>query len=213
MATDLAFNPAPPHELAAPAPALGTAAIVRCALRGCSPARGSMADAQALLVFDFGTGRGGASSRPSLCRSNVQLALAADRWPELPVLAQAEAATALSRTGRLVVDLEEEARQRGRLGRSAYLSTAHIARAAAALLHEAGWRTVAVLAHPSHAPRCAATVEAAGVRVVMPALSLDDVDFDPASGQWWTRGRAAWVGREMAVLAHHRLTGVFNRSS
>lgn len=161
-----------------------------------------MSDAQALVVFDFGTGRNG-----NLGAANLALARLTRRWPGLPVLAQREVACALARRGRLVVDLGDHALRFGRLGRSDYIDTSQVARAAAAIAERAGWHTLGVLAHPGHLLRCVATLETAGVRAVSPALGRDDVDFDRRSGQWWTRGREAWTARELAVIAHQRLAG------
>ena len=178
--------------------------LVGCAVGRRSPARGSIVDADALVVFDFGTGRDGMPAK-----SNEQLARVALRFGTVPLLAQTEAAWLMATTGRVVIDIEALARRHHDCDER-YVDTTSAARAAADLLAESPLATVGVIAHPAHAARCAAICEAEGLRVVIPT-QINMVDFDPASGQWWTRRRSLWVLREMAVLTHHAASGVFRR--
>lgn len=164
---------------------------------------GTLADAQAIVVFDFGAGRMGTPGR-----SNEGLADVVQRLPRLPVLAQTEAARVLTRRGRLVLDIQSEARDLFALDKYAYVDTGHAAAAAARFARDAGWTTLAVVAHPGHAARCAATCAAHGLGVVIPD-EIADVSFDRESIQWWTRSRAAWMLREVPVIAHHRVLGRF----
>lgn len=160
-----------------------------------------VADADALVVFGFGAGSGG-----DIGAVNRRLAEEACRWPSLPVLAQTEAARVLAADGRAVIDLEDDLRSRRRMGRSTYVDTSMIAQAAARLVRDAGWCRVGVIAHPAHAARCGALLARHGVEPTIAALRRPP-DFDRRSTQWWTRSRTAWVAREIAVVAHHRVTG------
>jgi hypothetical protein len=162
-----------------------------------------MADADVVVVFDFGSG---SDLRPTT--SNEQLARVALRLGTIPVLAQTEVAAVLTSAGRAVVDLQVLARTRFELDPHEYVDTLGVARVAAEIVLDSGWQTVAVLAHPAHAARCAAICEAEGLRVVVPP-QVSRVGFDRMSGQWWTRHRAAWVAREVAVLVHHLVVGAF----
>ena len=195
MSTDVL----PLHDRLAPVEPLGLGALLAGARRTEVRARGSMATVDALLIFDFGAG---SDAGPS--RSNRQLADMAARWPDLPVLAQTEVATALARTGRVALDLQADLTTTVGEG---YVDTTQVAGAAVRLLRSAGWHRVGVLAHPSHLLRCIATVERLGIEVSTPEISLSEVDFDPASTQWWTTSASAWRRRELAVVLHHRLTG------
>lgn len=177
--------------------------MVRCAAGLSSPVQGDITDADVALVFDFGSG---SDLRPTT--SNEQLARVALRLGTIPLLAQTEAAAVLSSTGRAVVDLQVLARTRFGLGMYEYVDTRGVARVAAEIVRDAGWRTVAVVAHPAHAARCAALCEAQGLDVVVPP-HVSGVGFDRMSGQWWTRRRVAWVAREAAVLVHHLVAGAF----
>ncbi len=189
---------APP---AAPPGRLGVWDLVRRARGTDAPRRGALERAQVLVAFSFGAGRGG-----SVSQANRQLGAIADRFPQLPLLAQTEVARAATARGRLVVDLEALVRESNGLGPTAYVDTAAVARAAVELASRAGWDTVGVIAHPSHAGRCVAILETAGLRAVVPPEVLG-VGFDPGSRQWWTRSRRSWLLREVLVLTHQRLVG------
>lgn len=187
--------------VALPTPGIGLGSLVTAASGWHSFASGDMRDAEVLLVFAFGEGGDG-----SISLSNERLAAAANRWPELGVLAQTEVATALARSGRLAVDVEVEARNLRGLGPQDYVDTAMVAKAASRFIRGAGWRRVGVLAHPAHIVRCAATCRRLGLEPIVPDLSDAGIVFDRASEQWWTRRRSAWIPRELAVIAHQTLT-------
>lgn len=180
---------------------LAAGALLRQACGATSPVRGRLTEAEVLVAFDFGVGPAG-----TIGAANRQLASVADSLAPLPVLAQSETARALAERGRIVVDVEALARAREGVGPEAYVCTTMVARAAAAVVADAGWSTVGIVAHPAHAGRCAAACEAFGLRSVVPAAVLR-VDFDRASRQWWTRRRAAWVARELAVIAQQVAAG------
>jgi len=124
--------------------------LVGCAVGRRSPARGSIVDADALVVFDFGTGRDGMPAK-----SNEQLARVALRFGTVPLLAQTEAAWLMATTGRVVIEIEALARRHHDCDER-YVDTTSAARAAADLLAESPLATVGVIAHPAHAARCAA---------------------------------------------------------
>lgn len=180
---------------------IGLRDLVRRARGLEAPARGRVAEADALVAFSFGAGRGA-----SISVTNRQLAATAGRRSNLPVLAQGEVALALAAGGQPVVDIEALARESNGLGPADYVDTAAVARAAATVVDAAGWTTVGVVAHPAHAGRCAAICESLGMRAVIPPDILW-VRFDPRSTQWWTRRRSAWLLRELPVIAHQYLLG------
>lgn len=185
---------------AAPAVATGFVPLLLAAAGRRNATSGDMADAEALVVFAFGAGIGRRAGR-----TNAQLAVAAAEWPDLPVLAQSEVAAALSRRGRMVVDIESDLRERRGLGPTTYVDTSMIAEATASMIRAAGWSRVAVLSHPAHTGRCAASLERLGLTPIVPDLRGQSIDFDPESAQWWTRSRVGWLLRESLVLAHHKV--------
>jgi hypothetical protein len=173
-------------------------------------APGELASVEAIVVFDFGAldaatrnGAGGGAISPV----NAALASVTDLVPAIPVLAQHESAQALAGRGRLVIDLEESAREADGLAADAHIDTARVVDALAALVDRAGWTSVGVVAHPAHVARCVATCQRLGLRVTAaPTGHLAEL-WDPKSSQWWTRRPALWTAREVAVVAHHMVTG------
>jgi hypothetical protein len=55
--------------------------------------------------------------------------------------------------------------------------------------------------------RCVATCQRLGLRVVAAPTGHLAALWDPKSSQWWTRRPALWTTREVAVIAHHMVTG------
>lgn len=178
--------------------------MARAATGGIFPGHGDMADAEVILAFDFGS-----RSNPDVSTSNRELGEVLERWPDVPILAQPEIATVLARGGRLAINIDAEARRRLELPVDAYVDTAFVVRAACALVTDAGWSRVGVVAHPTHVLRCLALLEARGITTVAPALTTEDVGFDPESKQWWTRSQRLWAIREWPVLVHHSLGRTF----
>lgn len=190
----------PESTASRPTPIDGFGQLVLAAAGARDYTSGDMATAQALVVFAFGAGVG-----HRVGRTNEQLAAVADDWPDLPILAQSEVAMTLARRGRTVIDIESDLRDQRGLCPASYVDTSMVAEAAAAMLKAAGWSRVAVVSHPAHTPRCAASMIRQGIEPIVPDLRSKSIDFDPGSTQWWTRNRGFWLARESAVIAHHKI--------
>lgn len=171
---------------------------------------GALASVEAVVVFDFGALDAATRDRTSaaaISPVNAALASVTDLVPGVPVLAQHESSQALAGRGRLVIDLEDSARQADGLAPDAHVDTARVVDALAALVDRAGWTSVGVVAHPAHMARCVATCQRLGLRVVAAPTGHLASLWDPKSSQWWTRRPALWTTREVAVIAHHMVTG------
>jgi len=127
---------------------------------------------------------------------NEQLArLAAEFVKEhpVPVIAQWEIARVLDDLGvERVISVEPEITADGTV---VYLSTAGVATEGLRLAADAGFRVghAGVLGFSDHAVRCLLTARAVGMTADLP----DGVDlpseYDPESGQVWTRSRDTWI--------------------
>ena len=169
-----------------------------------------LASVEAIVVFDFGALDPSTRERSiaaAVSPVNAALASVTDLVPGIPVLAQHESAVALSRRGRLVIDLEESAREADGSAADTHVDTARVVDALAALVDRAGWTSIGVVAHPAHMARCVATCQRLGLRVTAAPTGHLAGLWDPKSSQWWTRRPALWTAREVAVVAHHMVTG------
>ena len=59
------------------------------------------------------------------------------------------------------------------------------------------WKTIILVAHPDHIQRCVWTAEKMSYKVLIPDVST--IPYDPASSQWWCRGRAVFLFWELAA--------------
>lgn len=123
----------------------------------------------------------------------------------VPVYAQWEIAMILQQTYRMdrVIPLNPE---RGADGKVVYLSTEGVAKAA---LRHAGSAAalgrVAIVGHRDHVKRCILTSRQAGLTAAAVSGIALPVDYDPQSGQPWTRDRATYlIGDIMAQLMIER---------
>lgn len=80
-----------------------------------------------------------------------------------------------------------------------YLNTTGVAQAAAERMRAHGLEpkaAVAVVAHIDHVNRCVAELERLGIRAGVPAEMVLPADYDPESGQPWTRTRERYLAHE-----------------
>lgn len=128
--------------------------------------------------------------------TNEALAQAAADFVEdhpVPIVAQWEVAQVLEEMGVPdVISVEPDVAADGTV---TYLSTKGVADKGLTLAEEAGVPVgqAGVLCFADHAVRCLLTAEAAGMTAGVPAgVELPD-EYDPESGQAWTRSREAWI--------------------
>jgi len=144
---------------------------------------------EALVVFSFGNQFDDAGELlPGPV--NLEMATLADRWVEstgVPVIAQWEVADEMAASAVRVGVVESDD------GSVEYLSTAGVAGQVYTVLGKPTARRVAVLAMADHAVRCCRALEHFGFTAGVPeGVELPSV-YDAASGQPWTRDRAAYV--------------------
>lgn len=158
--------------------------LASAALLSFSPETQSLPEA--LAVFAFGN-RLGPDGERAPGPVNLELALLADGWAQstgLPVVAQWEVADemqeSVARVG--VVELDD--------GSVEYLSTAGVASQARELLDV---DRVAVLAMADHAVRCCWMLGRVGFSAGIPESVDLPTEYDPESGQPWTRDRATYL--------------------
>ena len=171
------------------------------ALSGRYLPHGATGSADCIVALSFGfRGAGDGVASPGL--ANTYLAeLVASRFASLPVVAQSEIADALE-TGKTSKRVELVVRQEPGEG---YLDTHAVLSRSVRLMHDAGWTSPILIAHPYHLPRADATFRALGVDPIVPA-GIDAI-WDSASRQPWTRNRIVWGLREMPVLCLYALKG------
>lgn len=118
----------------------------------------------------------------------------------VPVIAQWEVAAVLADRGVVSIPVEPDISADGSV---VYLSTAQVADKGLRLAADAGIviSTVGVVAHNDHAVRCVLTVEQRGVGAAVPAGADLPTGYDVASGQEWTRSRAAFVPVDLFARA------------
>jgi len=111
----------------------------------------------------------------------------------VPVIAQWEVAQRLEELGvERVISVEPDTAADGSV---TYLSTAGVAEKGLRLAADAGVDPghAGVLCHADHAVRCLMTARAAGMTADVPEGVELPSDYDPESGQAWTRSREAWI--------------------
>lgn len=140
----------------------------------------------------------GSQRTSSLASTSVNAAAAFVEDHPVPVLAQWEVADLLLADG--VAEVISVEPDEGPDGEVVYLSTAGVADKAVMLADDAGidLGQVGVLCFADHAGRCLLTAEAAGMTgAAVPAgVALPD-EYDPRSGQPWTRDRGAYLETDL----------------
>lgn len=161
-----------------------------------APPRIPLADVDSLVVYAFGN-RLGPGGKPTPGPMNEHLAAVVAGLVEqkpMKVYAQWEVADALRDTHGLtdVVSIEPDGDN--------YLSTAGVAEKAVAAAGAEGLGQVGVIGYYDHAKRCVATSEAAGMTAAAVPTEADlPVDYDPDSGQDWTRTRQKYLLHDIAA--------------
>lgn len=153
-------------------------------------------EVDSVVVYAFGN-RVAADGALSAGPMNEDLAqVTADFVAEhpVPVFAQWEVAELLVDQG--VADVTSIDPDTGPDGEVVYLSTAGVAEKAVTLADDAGvdLGQVGVIAFADHAVRCVLTSEAAGMAGAAVPEGVDlPTEYDPESGQAWTRDRATYL--------------------
>lgn len=153
-------------------------------------------EVDSLVVYAFGN-RVAADGTLSPGPTNEALAQVVEDFVAehpVPVFAQWEVAGLLAESG--VGDLTSIDPDTGPDGEVVYLSTAGVAEKAVALAGQQGvdLGQVGVIAFADHAVRCVLTSEAAGMTDAAVPEGVDlPTEYDPESGQEWTRDRATYL--------------------
>jgi len=167
------------------------------------------ANAVAIVGFSFGQG---ANLTPGATNEALawQVARLKDANTQLKLVLQWEIADALQKEFNLTADLRITPLP------GDYLSTYGVAQQAADFLSE-NPGTVALVAHPDHALRCALNLAhpPIGVASVWPPLDgvpktrygIDDQYYDPVSTQAWCRNRSVYVPHELNSRAGAVVSG------
>lgn len=136
--------------------------------------------------------------------TNEALAQAAADFVEdhpVPIVAQWEVAQVLEEMGvEDVISVEPDIAADGTV---TYLSTTGVAEKGLGLLADEGIEPghAGVLCFADHAVRCVLSAEDAGLTADAPAGVLLPLDYDPESGQEWTRSRETWIPIDLAGRA------------
>lgn len=155
---------------------------------------------EAVIAFAFGFRRRGALREPGV--SNEQLAAVATRTaPGVPLLAEADVFQA-------VPGLDRDVERIAPIAAPLRTPTRAVAAGAAAVCRRRGLRSAVVIAHPAHRARAELACRREGLTVI--SAPAAHVDYDPASAQWWTRGRLLWWVREAPLRGLERATGPLN---
>lgn len=168
--------------------------------------KGRLADADCVIGLSFGyRGQPGfGKAEPGL--SNQDLAsVAAKHFGKLPKIIQFEIADAYEAHGKREgeqVFIVKRHRKRGR-----YLDTREVLEQAKLVMEKHGYKTAVLLAHPNHMPRVQMCCDRLGINWVATADLRGAVEFDPLSGQKWTRTIDDWRGYEPLALAFYRMKG------
>lgn len=148
-----------------------------------------------LVVYAFGNrvAADGALSPGPVNEEMAALVTAFVAERPVPVYAQWEVADLLLAAG--VPDVISIGREIDADGNVTYLSTAGVADKAVALAAEAGTDLghVGVIGFADHAVRCVLTSRAAGMTADVPAGVTLPTEYDPESGQPWTRNRLDYL--------------------
>lgn len=188
--------------------------IVNSPLLSYTPATVPDADVDTLWIFSFGyrftdealaegfDASGAVPPPDALAPGPVNEALAriAAEFVEthpVPVIAQWEVAQLLADMGvEGVISVEPDVAADGTV---TYLSTAGVAAKGLQLAADAGLTVgqAGVLCFADHAVRCVMTAEAAAMTAAVPDGAELPSEYDPESGQPWTRSRAAFVPTDL----------------
>lgn len=155
-------------------------------------------EADSILAYSFGNRIAeGASAGPALpgpINASLARAVVAIRSVrQVPVYAQWEIARVLQETYRMdrVVPIYPD---KDASGKEVYLSTEGVAKA---VVHRAGSASalgrVAVVGHRDHVKRCIIVSRAVGIEAAAASGIALPVNYDPLSGQAWTRSRELYL--------------------
>ena len=153
-------------------------------------------EVDSLVVYAFGN-RVAADGTLSPGPTNEALAQVVEDFVAdhpVPVFAQWEVADLLAENG--VGDIISIDPDTGPDGEVVYLSTAGVAEKAVTLADQQGvdLGQVGVIAFADHAVRCALVSQAAGMNAARVPEGVDPpTEYDPESGQEWTRDRATYL--------------------
>jgi hypothetical protein len=157
------------------------------------------ASKKAIFALSFGQGANGTPGK-----SNKALAEVVKKLHEessLPMLLQWEIADCVSgliKEGRDLVVRKHRAEGK-------YLDTREVIAQAWEFAKKRGIKKVIVVAHPDHAPRCAAVAAKIGFDVEI-ANTLE-IPYDPESTQDWTRSAVVFKPREEMAMEYYRQLG------
>jgi hypothetical protein len=157
-------------------------------------------DAQVIIALSFGQGRNKTPGKSNEALARV-IANLDDKY-NLPIVAQWEIADCisgrLSEPGDLVV---REHREKGN-----YLDTYEVLVQAKIHCDKFGFAKAAIVAHPDHAPRCAAVAAKIGFDVLI--ADTTDIPYDPESIQDWTRSKQIFTEQyEPKAMEYYRQKG------
>lgn len=165
-----------------------------------SPETVPAGDVDALIVFEFGNRQaddGTVTGGPT----NEALAAVTEAFVAehpVPIFAQTTIAEVLVAHGVdnvTSIDNDVDAD-----GKTVYLSTAGVAEKVAGIAAERGidLDRFGVIAFSDHAVRCILTVEQAGITAAVPEGVRLPADYDPDSGQPWTRDRESYLVTDLS---------------
>jgi len=157
-------------------------------------------EVDSVVVFEFGN-RVGADGSVTSGPTNDALATATKRFVKrhpVPVFAQQAIAQQLQAQGvKRVTSIDPEIGPDGQL---VYLSTAGVADQVVQKAQAAGvdLGTVGVIGFADHVVRCVLTAKAAGMTAAVPKGVTLPSEYDPESGQPWTRDRKSYLATDLA---------------
>ena len=172
--------------------------------------RGKDANADCVIGFSFGYRGKVGQTTPGL--SNEDLAdVAFKNYAALPKIFQFEIADAYAKTGATdadkVIRITEPRKLKYTYLTAHQLDTIEVAEQAKIIMEQHGWKTAILLAQPNHMPRVQAICSREGIGWVSDLDERGAVEFDPRSGQRWTRSLGIWRLYEPGALMYYRLRG------
>ena len=156
-------------------------------------------DVQIIIALSFGQGSGGSPGLSNEALARVVSKLA--KKYNVPVIAQWEIADCIPDLSESQQNLiVREHRQSGQ-----YLDTYEVLNQAKFHCDRLGFKKALVVAHPDHAPRCAAVAKKLGFEVAV--ADTQSVPYDPDSTQEWTRSKKIFLEREKLATEYYRQKG------
>jgi DUF218 domain len=171
--------------------------MLQRAKTGAYEIHGDPVSADCVIAFSFGYRMNGGVMETGTANDDVAAFLQSN-VPELPKIAEALVVPKSGLTGS-VISIDSHAP-------GVYLTTRDVAVLAKEIMDGKGWKKAIIVAHPYHMPRADSVCANLGIETIA-LTGMQDIRFDPASDQPWTRNPELWMEKEAKSIAYYAERG------